>query len=268
MTMTLPQLFEYFADDMKAVETTLMKIASGTPHMEYVLKTGGHRWRPLLCILAFHYVGRNASETWRNAQSERLYALASALELIHTASLVHDDVIDESPTRRSQPALQVKTSNTIAVLTGNLFHLNAFRNMVSLNEPAWIGELIDTAEAMCLGEIVQLETQSESLTPEMYLDIIEKKTGRLIRASAKLGAALAGGTEEDVAQLSEIAGLMGLLYQLKDDLQDGDISNFDNAEFFALRKAKSQALEDIVSKMDMSSVAGQALIAIIQYFKE
>lgn len=268
MTMTLPQLFEYYASDLKGVEAKLQEAASDNPHLQYVLSAGGHRWRPLLALMTFHYVARNKSDTWRELHQSKLYALAAALELLHTASLVHDDVIDESDSRRQQPTLNVKTSNTLAVLAGNLFYLNAFKYMIELNNPIWLSDIISTAEAMCYGEIIQLETQSERLTPATYLDIIEKKTGRLIEVSAKLGASLGEGTPAEIDALTRMAGLMGLLYQLKDDLQDGDISNLESSAFMTLKKEKTQALEAIVSEMDMTSEPGQALLAIIQYFKE
>lgn len=236
-------------------------------HMKYVAAKSGHMLRPLVAFITFGAITGKPYATMTAKDKRAITNIAAALELLHTASLVHDDVIDLTTVRRGQPTVNAKHGNTEAVLVGNLFYLNAFKLMLELNDPWYLDVLIKTAEAMCVGEIIQAETHQESINQDVYIDIIAKKTGALISAAAKLSAYLAGADQLANDFYSELALNLGIMYQMRDDLQDHDLENFDSKALASLMQTYSSKLSDNLEHLDTTQPHQEALIQFIHYFK-
>lgn len=236
-------------------------------HMKYVAAKSGHMLRPLVAFITFGAITGKPYATMTAKDKRAITNIAAALELLHTASLVHDDVIDLTTVRRGQPTVNAKHGNTEAVLVGNLFYLNAFRLMLELNDPWYLDVLIKTAEAMCVGEIIQAETHQESINQDVYIDIIAKKTGALISAAAKLSAYLAGADQLANDFYSELALNLGIMYQMRDDLQDHDLENLDSKALASLMQTYSSKLSDNLEHLDTTQPHQEALIQFIHYFK-
>jgi heptaprenyl diphosphate synthase len=202
---------------MQAVEARLQEISSehaGTlgAHAWHVIRAGGKRLRPLLVILC---------SSIDDPSCQPLIDMAAAAELIHTASLIHDDIIDRSDSRRSVPTLNHLHGNHTAVLAGDFLFALAFGLLTRSRCPEALALMADAVQAMCQAEIEQKESLFQfSLTESMYLRRIEKKTAALLAACCGAGA-LAGGLEpEAVASLASYGRNLGLCFQITDDLLD------------------------------------------------
>ncbi len=188
--------------------------------LRYVREGKGKRLRPRLVFMAARLFGEVNESTWRTA----LF-----VELLHTATLVHDDVVDESDERRGQPSVNAKWDNKTAVLCGD--HLLS-KAMLVLSDPAdnnILVEMLNTALAMSEGELMQSRRQegedgsqeAEDRRQE-YLNIIERKTARLMKACCIGGALSVGATQEQVAAVGEFGLNYGMLFQLRDDIADNE----------------------------------------------
>jgi geranylgeranyl pyrophosphate synthase len=253
-------------DQRIASALTHVSDSTAAGHMRYFMGSRGHMLRPLIAIISYGYVKGTSLGALDLPERTRLHTLGAALELLHTASLVHDDVIDGSDARRGQPSLNKKLGNTEAVLVGNLFYLSAFRLITELEDPWFLQTFISTAEAMCLGEVLQNETAGNPIDSDEYLRIIERKTGRLIACSAGTAARLAGASEPLTQQMFSLAGQMGIMYQLKDDAQDHDVSNVRAEDVLELHSAWRNLLQETSGNISDATVHGKALKNLIQYF--
>lgn len=202
---------------LQAVEERLREIASdraGTlgAHAGHVIRAGGKRLRPLLVILCSGI---------DDPSCRPLIDVAAAAELIHTASLIHDDIIDRSGSRRSVPTLNRLHGSHTAVLTGDFLFAFAFGLLTRSRRPESLALMTDAVQAMCQAEIEQRESLFQfSLTESMYLHRIEQKTAVLLAACCGAGA-LAGGLEPGaVASLASYGRNLGLSFQITDDLLD------------------------------------------------
>lgn len=172
----------------------------------------GKRVRPLILVLASESVG---------SADENAYVAGCAVELLHTESVIHDDIIDNETLRRQKDPFHIKYGYNTSILTGD-FVLGFILNICAkLNNPRITKDLATTAMLMSEGEMIEgrLET-SEDLTFNDYLKVIEYKTATAFETAAKLGAILGGGTEEQIMSLSEYGKNIGIAYQIKDDLRD------------------------------------------------
>lgn len=269
----LHQINAQYIAELRAVEEKIQSLikrqcnAEVQQHMGYVASKSGHMLRPLIALITFGAIdGRPLSEL-DGITKEKLISIAAALELLHTASLVHDDVIDHTNTRRSQPTINTLVGNTESILIGNLFYLNAFRLMLSMEDPYYLEVLIQTAEAMCVGEVLQNEKQNQLINTNEYLEIVEKKTGALICAAASLSARLAGASTQTSLLYESLALNLGTLYQLKDDYADQDLNNYNETDLQQLIIERQQKLEDASCALSATEPHQQALIEFIQYFK-
>lgn len=273
MNDILHQISDLYAQELQSTQTQIMDLVQlqsspeAREHLAYVSSKSGHMLRPLVALITFGALSDLEYKDLDPKKHSQLIAIAAALELLHTASLVHDDVIDETTTRRTQPTLNAFLGNTEAVLVGNLFYLNAFRLMLRLEDPWYLEVLIETAEAMCVGEILQNEKKDRTISAAEYLEIVEKKTGALISAAAKLSAKLSGATDEQIAQYESLALSLGTLYQLKDDLQDEDLKNLEGCTLPELIEQKGALLISHLEHLDPLKQHQQALIQFIHYFK-
>jgi geranylgeranyl pyrophosphate synthase len=173
----------------------------------------GKRIRPALLFLSAG-AGNPASQ----ASPSLLVNAATAFELVHSASLVHDDVIDAADSRRNVATVNGRFGNTVAVLAGDILYAQAFL-MLSDDVPTF-RIILDVTKQMCMGEIYQLRLAA--MTEELYFKIIESKTARLMSACCEVGALRAGSPPEVVTAFREFGRRFGFLYQLVDDWQDGD----------------------------------------------
>ena len=193
--------------------------------MRHLFLSGGKLLRPLLVLLAARAVGEVGP-----ASSPAVVRAAAAVELIHTASLAHDDMVDASSRRRGVPSLHVAFGTTTAVLIGDLFYSRFFQEIAVLpgTGPALRVRLLEmflgVTARMCEGEILEEQIRVEGTEPsfEAYLHITETKTADLVSASCQAGALLNGAADPVVEALAGYGGALGLLFQIADDLADGD----------------------------------------------
>lgn len=178
-------------------------------HLHY---GGGKRLRPMLLLLSSRLVGDGGHSAIR---------LAAVVELVHTATLVHDDVIDGADTRRGQPSPNVKWGNQTSVLAGDWIYMKAFQMALREANFRILDMLVDVTQLMVEGELLQLERLgSLQVTEAEYLDLVHRKTAALFAACGRLGALCAGGSESQQQRLGEYAWNVGMAFQLVDDVLD------------------------------------------------
>jgi len=176
----------------------------------YIFKSDGKKIRSRLNLIA--------SSSSKN--SDR-YKLASIIELLHTATLVHDDVVDNASTRRGAVSVNSLWSNAHGVLIGDYIYSKAFMLMVEIGKKDILAELADATNDISQGELIQLDAISNiKISLNKLKKISYFKTGRLFEASAKTGAMLAGANKNFIKNISESAKNIGILFQIKDDLLD------------------------------------------------
>lgn len=178
----------------------------------YLIESGGKRFRPLVLILsarAFGYKGKS------------IYKIASALEFIHTATLLHDDVVDLAEIRRGKPAANVLWGNEATVLVGDFLLARSFLALVTERDLDILNCVSHATTKMAEGEILQLLKTEEPETSESdYLEIIKNKTAVLISAAAELGAILGKASLENRAKMRDFGMLIGIAFQIQDDTLD------------------------------------------------
>ncbi|HEY9036245.1 MAG TPA: polyprenyl synthetase family protein [Pseudomonadales bacterium] len=178
----------------------------------YIVESGGKRLRPQLVLLAARSLGY---------QGDQHIRLAAIIEFIHTATLLHDDVVDVSSLRRGRPTANARWGNAPSVLVGDFVYSRAFQLMISLNEPRILPLLADTTNRIAEGEVLQLVHAGEPGTDETaYHDVIERKTAVLFQAATLGGAILAGATPAQEHALAQYGLALGKAFQLIDDALD------------------------------------------------
>ena len=185
--------------------------------LDYVIDNMGKGVRPLLAILASRL---HSSQPL----GERTNLAAMLVEMIHTASLVHDDVIDESPMRRGNPSVNSRWGANSAVLCGDYILATAFDAGMTSGHYDIPTYIISAMRELCCGELVQNEcNRTSTMSREVYLDIINKKTAVLLSTSAAVGAVAVGASEECVTRMAEFGTALGMAFQIKDDILDYDV---------------------------------------------
>lgn len=180
--------------------------------VEHLLKAPGKQLRPMLVLLAARMVGE---------VNEKVIRVALALEMLHTASLVHDDVVDESDRRRGLPSVNALLSNQVAVLAGDFVLSKALECAAETEDVRVVRYIAQLGQSLADGELLQLDSQdSEVLSEAVYFDIIGRKTASLFSLCARLGAMMAGGTEAEAERLAQYGKLIGICFQLRDDVFD------------------------------------------------
>ncbi|MAN47074.1 MAG: polyprenyl synthetase family protein [Alphaproteobacteria bacterium] len=204
------------SEDLAAVEALLAQRAASPvaiiPDLSgYIVSAGGKRLRPLITLIAAHAVGKANPAT---------HALAAAVEFIHTATLLHDDVVDESDLRRGKPAAKAIWGNKASILVGDFLFARAFNLLVEANSLDILNRLATASTIIAEGEVRQLAAmQAGDLPTEDYLAIVEAKTGALFEAAAETGAMSAGGHKYAHA-LATYGKNLGLAFQIIDDVLD------------------------------------------------
>jgi octaprenyl-diphosphate synthase len=201
---------------------------------------GGKRIRPLILVLSAECIKSKKLEP-------DAYLAASAIELLHTESIIHDDIIDEENQRRGKPSFHVKYGYNSSILTAD-FVLGVILNISSkLKDPRIINELSNAATKMTEGEMMEIRLGKEmDITEDDYIKVLEFKTASLFEASAKIGAITGGGDEEQIHTMTSFGNLLGIAYQVHDDLIDWNNEN----RLFNMLVRKNGKPKDFVDQMD------------------
>jgi octaprenyl-diphosphate synthase len=179
---------------------------------EYIVEGGGKRLRPVLLVLSANACGY---------RGEDHFQLAAVVELIHTATLLHDDVVDESSMRRGRPTSNAEFGNAASVLVGDFLYSRAFQMMVKVDRMRVLEVLSDATNVIAEGEVLQLlHCRNPDVDEARYLDVVRRKTAKLFEASMRLGAILAGAGPELEEAVSEYGIRLGTAFQLIDDVLD------------------------------------------------
>ncbi|MCB2023289.1 MAG: polyprenyl synthetase family protein [Burkholderiaceae bacterium] len=202
---------------MRKVDATIaMRLDSGVPLVgqvaRYIISAGGKRLRPVLLLLTAGALG---------CRSEQRFNLAAVVEFIHTATLLHDDVVDESTLRRGRSTANEVFGNPASVLVGDFLYSRAFQMMVDAGDMRIMQILADATNVIAEGEVLQLMNMHDaSLDEEGYLRVIRSKTAKLFEASARLGAVLAGAPEPVEEACADYGQSLGTAFQVIDDVLD------------------------------------------------
>jgi len=209
--------FQSVVDDFSAVDELIKKsLTSNIPLVEqisgYLIDAGGKRLRPLLvllCARACGYEGRDHIK------------LAAVIEFLHTAMLLHDDVVDASDLRRGRKTVNAAWGNPASVLVGDFLHSRAFEMMVEIGNLRVMEILSSATNTIAEGEVQQLaNVRNPDLTEQSYLEVISRKTAMLFQAASHSGAVLAGADQKTESALRDYGLHLGLAFQLIDDLLD------------------------------------------------
>src|SRR5262250_407773 len=207
------EVFELLRDDLAAIERefgrdTVSNVTAITEIGEYLRGGGGKRMRPALLLLSsklFQYHGRGAIK------------LGAVVEIIHTATLVHDDIIDEAQTRRGRPAANTQWGNSKCVLAGDWLYMQAFKIAVQERNFRILDVLIDLTQQMVEGELLQTEKLGKCISLEEHFDLIFRKTACLFAVSMRLGAIIGKADEEEEERLADYGRNLGMAFQIVDD---------------------------------------------------
>jgi octaprenyl-diphosphate synthase len=210
-------LIQPIVADLNAVDTVIRQklhseVALVNQIAEYIISAGGKRIRPVLVLLianAYGYRGTNHHQ------------LAAVIEFIHTATLLHDDVVDESSLRRGRKTANALFGNAASVLVGDFLYSRAFQMMVSVGDIRIMRILADATNVIAEGEVLQLLNMHDpDVSEERYTQVIRSKTAKLFEAAAQLGALIAGATDEEIEAAAEYGRSLGTAFQLIDDVLD------------------------------------------------
>jgi octaprenyl-diphosphate synthase len=210
-------MLEPVAEDLRQVDALIRRrldsdVALVRDVARYIVAGGGKRLRPALLLLACGACGY---------RGEARLPLAAVIEFIHTATLLHDDVVDESRLRRGRSTANAAFGNAAAVLVGDFLYSRAFQMMVVLENMAVMRVLADATNAIAAGEVMQLMASRDPEVDEArYLEVIRRKTAKLFEAAAQLGAVLAGAAPGLAAGLAAYGMHLGTAFQLIDDVLD------------------------------------------------
>ncbi|HET9407018.1 MAG TPA: polyprenyl synthetase family protein [Candidatus Sulfotelmatobacter sp.] len=215
-TINGKEVFDLLRDDLLALEDefgqeTVSDVRAITEIGEYLRAGGGKRIRPALLLLSaklFDYQGRGAVR------------LGAVVEIIHTATLVHDDIIDEAKTRRGRPSANTQWGNSRCVLAGDWLYMQAFKVAVQERNFRILDTLIDLTQQMVEGELLQMEKLGKTIALDEYFDLIYRKTACLFSVCMRLGAILGGATRDQEEAVAKYGHDLGMAFQIVDDVLD------------------------------------------------
>jgi octaprenyl-diphosphate synthase len=216
-TASRSSVTEFIAADLQVVNNVIRaRLHSEVPLVnqvaEYIIGAGGKRIRPALVLMvanAHGYTGQAHHE------------LAAVIEFIHTATLLHDDVVDESSLRRGKQTANALFGNAASVLVGDFLYSRAFQMMVSVGNSRVMQILADATNVIAEGEVLQLlNMHNPQVNEAAYLQVIRSKTARLFEAAAQVGALVSGASDADITAAGEYGGSLGTAFQLIDDVLD------------------------------------------------
>ena len=242
--------------------------------LSHIRKRGGKRMRPMLILLSAKNYGE-VSEVTQNA--------ALGLELLHTASLVHDDVVDESSERRGQASVNASYDNKVAVLVGDYILSTALLRVALSNNHQIVQQLAELGRTLAAGEILQLSNISnQEISEDVYYQVIDKKTAVLFEACAGLGAVSVGVKDEEVEKAKKFGHNIGMIFQIRDDIFDyydskeiGKPTGNDMTEgkltlpvIYALTHSDSQAMQTLAKKVKNGTINNDEIAVLVEFTKQ
>ncbi|MBF0805035.1 MULTISPECIES: polyprenyl synthetase family protein [unclassified Neisseria] len=217
MLENLPYFQRHLNDDLAKVNAVInqaiqSEVALISQIGTYIISAGGKRLRPIITILSGKSFGYD---------SGKLYSLAAMVEFIHTSTLLHDDVVDESGLRRGRKTANNLFGNAAAVLVGDFLYTRAFQLMVGSGSMKILEVMADATNIIAEGEVMQLMNIGNThITEAEYVQVIQYKTAKLFEAAAQVGAILAGATPEQEQALKDYGRYVGTAFQIIDDVLD------------------------------------------------
>ena len=242
--------------------------------LSHIRQRGGKRMRPMLMMLTARNYGQ-VSDVTQNA--------AVGLELLHTASLVHDDVVDESSERRGQASVNASYDNKVAVLVGDYLLSTALLRVSLTDNQKIIQLLAELGRTLAAGEILQLSNiQNQDFSEGVYYQIINNKTAALFEACSKIGALSAGASDEDVAEAAKFGQNIGMIFQIRDDIFDyfdskeiGKPTGNDMAEgkltlpvIYALNHTQMECMINLARKVKAGTVNADEIAVLVEFTKQ
>ena len=241
--------------------------------LSHIRNRGGKRMRPILVLLMAKNFG---------VVNEATLHSAVGLELLHTASLVHDDVVDEAQERRGQQSVNACYDNKVAVLVGDYVLSTALFHVSMTHQEAIFRQIAELGRALANGEILQLtNTDENGLSEEKYFQVIENKTGALFESCCIIGALSAGLTMNDIQEVRRFGSIIGTIFQIRDDIFDyydskeiGKPTGNDMAEgkltlpvLYALNHTDDAAMQSLAKKVKNGTVTPDEIASLVSFTK-
>lgn len=242
--------------------------------LSHIRQRGGKRMRPLLMLLMAKNYGEVSAVTQHSAVG---------LELLHTASLVHDDVVDESSERRGQASVNATYNNKVAVLVGDFILSTALLHVSYTNNQRIVQELSELGRTLAAGEILQLSNiQNQEISEEVYYQVIQQKTAALFQSCAAIGALSAGASEDEVKKAGEFGKNLGIMFQIRDDIFDyfdskeiGKPTGNDMAEgkltlpvIYALKNSNYDSMQTLAKKVKAGTINIDEIAVLVEFTKQ
>ena len=243
--------------------------------LSHIRQRGGKRMRPILTLLIAKNFGGVTMATQHSA---------IGLELLHTASLVHDDVVDESEERRGQASVNATYNNKVAVLTGDFILSTALLNVSYTNNQRIIENLAQLGRTLASGELLQLwNISNQEISEEIYYDVIKQKTAVLFESCAAIGALSVGASDEEVAEAARFGRNLGIMFQIRDDIFDyydskeiGKPTGNDMAEgkltlpvIYALNQnPQYESMMNLARKVKAGSINTDEIAVLVEFTKQ
>ena len=242
--------------------------------LSHIRKRGGKRMRPILMLLMAKNYGAVSNVTQHSAVG---------LELLHTASLVHDDVVDESGERRGQASVNATYNNKVAVLVGDYILSTALLHVSFTGHQRIVQELSELGRTLAAGEILQLSNiQNQDLSEEVYYQVIQQKTAALFQSCAAIGALSAGATDEQVQKAGEFGKNLGIMFQIRDDIFDyfdskeiGKPTGNDMTEgkltlpvIYALNNTDFDSMQTLAKKVKAGTINPDEIAVLVEFTKQ
>ena len=263
----LDDFIQLFNDSLSHTDGLLSQV------LEHIRSRGGKRMRPMLILLIAKNYGGISSVTQHSAVG---------LELLHTASLVHDDVVDESKERRGQASVNAEYNNKVAVLVGDYVLSTALLNVALTNNTHIVQSLAELGRTLSNGEILQLSNiQNSEFSEEVYYEVIKMKTAALFEACCEIGAMSANATEEDLEKAKTFGRNLGIIFQIRDDIFDyydskeiGKPTGNDMSEgkltlpvLYALNSTEDEEMKAIARKVKSRDVSQEEISRLVAFTK-
>src|SRR3954465_14424536 len=217
--LTARRVFQLVSRELSLVEQEFERQARSNIQViayigDYLRASGGKRVRPALTLLSTYAVGGDAS-------GQNVVRMATVMEFLHTATLVHDDIIDNAETRRNRPSINSRFGNQTAVLMGDWLYMSAFETSLAERSLPILDILTAATRKMTEGELLQLTLLGRTdVSEEQYFDVLRRKTAYLFSACCEIGSILGGATPEERRALGEYGLNLGTAFQLIDDILD------------------------------------------------
>lgn len=273
------EIRDLISSDLERLQKIIKQsLSSNSPLLNKIvdkyLETKGKQIRPIIVVLSAKFFGAEVSDG--------VLCGAASVELLHNASLIHDDVIDETKQRRGHDTINNTWDNHIAVLVGDFFVSNALACAIRTNDFRVISTISELGKELSTGEIDQIDVaKHHSIDEQTYFSIINKKTASLFQSCVKVGGYSVGASDIDIANLSKFVELLGLSFQIKDDIFDyfkddaiGKPTGNDLREgkvtlplIYALSRTESPRHEEMRRLADSDSLTNEQIETLIDFAK-